>query len=99
LGAVSTLVGLFKGNLMVKESIIAQLREYLMSEIFDQAELQLGENDPIISNGLIDSFSLVDFALFIEDAFQVKIDDTDINANTFDTLNELAELIRLRRKS
>jgi acyl carrier protein len=96
---VYTLAGLFKGKLMAKESIIGQLREYLISEIFDQAELQLDENDPIISSGLIDSFSLVDFALFIEDAFQVKIDDTDINANTFDTLNELAELILLRRKS
>jgi acyl carrier protein len=42
---------------------------------------------------LIDSFSLVDVALFVEDNFDVHIDDTELNADTFDTLNQLADLI------
>jgi len=86
-----------QGDLPVKEQIIFQLREYLISEILDQPALQLNENDPLISSGLIDSFSLVDVALYIEDTYQVLIDDTDLNANAFDSLNELADLIISRK--
>jgi acyl carrier protein len=50
----------------------------------------------LISSGLIDSFHLVDLSLFIEDTFGVHIDDTELNADTFDTLAELEALIRQR---
>jgi acyl carrier protein len=46
---------------------------------------------------LIDSFSLVDVALLVEDTYGVHIDDAELNADTFDTLNQLADLIRARQ--
>jgi acyl carrier protein len=55
------------------------------------------ETEPVISSGLIDSFSLVDLALFIEDKFGVRIDDSELNAQTFDTLAQLADLIESRK--
>jgi acyl carrier protein len=51
----------------------------------------------LISSGLIDSFHLVDLALFVEETFQVRLDDTELNAQTFDTPARLAEIIRARR--
>jgi len=54
-------------------------------------------DEPLISSGLIDSFSLVDVALFIEDTFNVVLDNTELDGRTFDTLTELAELIRKRQ--
>lgn len=81
----------------MKEQIINQLRDYLLSNIINQPNLQLDVDDSIISSGLIDSFSLVDVALFVEDTFQVVIDDTDLNSNAFDTLNELADFILARK--
>jgi acyl carrier protein len=52
----------------------------------------------LISSGLIDSFRLVDVGLFVEDAFGVHIDDTELNSGTFDTLRQLALLIEGKRK-
>jgi acyl carrier protein len=54
-------------------------------------------DEKLISSGLIDSFSLVDLALYVEDTFGVRIDDTELNADTFDTLNELTDMIRGRQ--
>jgi acyl carrier protein len=51
----------------------------------------------LISGGLVDSFSLVDLALFIEENYGVRIDDTELNADTFDTLEQLAAIIEDRR--
>jgi acyl carrier protein len=48
---------------------------------------------------LIDSFSLVDLALLVEDNYGVRIEDTELNAETFDTLNQLSALIDKKRGS
>lgn len=80
----------------MKEKIIRQLEEKITSDILLQTSSHLDIHEPLISSGLIDSFNLVDFALFVEDTFNVVIDDTELNAETFDTLNELAELILSR---
>lgn len=77
----------------MKDEIIAKLNEYLLTEILQQPDREIKPDEALISSGLIDSFSLVDVALFVEDTFGVHIDDTELNAETFDTLNELADLI------
>jgi len=77
----------------MKDEIIAQLATYLRDEVLQQPDRQINADEALISSGLIDSFSLVDVALFVEDNFDVHIDDTELNADTFDTLNQLAELI------
>jgi acyl carrier protein len=66
--------------------------------ILKQPKRKIGVDEPLISSGLIDSFNLVDLALFIEDAFGVHIDDTELNAQTFDTLDPLVNLIQSRKK-
>ena len=55
------------------------------------------DDEALISSGLIDSFSLVDLAMFVEDQFGVRIDDSELNAATFDSLAQLAGLIEQRR--
>jgi acyl carrier protein len=77
----------------MKDEIIAKLDEYLRTEILQQPNREIAVDEALISSGLIDSFSLVDVALFVEDTFGVHIDDTELNAEAFDTLNALADLI------
>ena len=79
------------------EEIINKLAAYITGQILKQPKRAIRPDELIISSGLIDSFSLVDLGLFIEDTFGVRIDDTELNANTFDTLEQLAKLIQDRR--
>ena len=62
-----------------------------------QPDRQLSEDEALISGGLVDSFSLVDLALFVEESFGVKIDDTELTADSFDNLEQLAKLIQSRQ--
>lgn len=80
------------------DEIITKLGTFLKEKILHQPNRQIDPDELMISSGLIDSFSLVDLALFIEDTYNVRIDDTELNAETFDTLNELTALI-LERQS
>ena len=77
----------------MKNKIIQALETYLKQEVLQQPNRSIQAVEPLISSGLIDSFSLVDVALFVEDNFDVRIDDTELNADVFDTLNQLADLI------
>lgn len=80
------------------DNIISQsLSEYITSQILKQPNRKLTATEPLISSGLVDSFSLVDLALFVEENFGVLIDDTELNADTFDSLEQLVSLIEERR--
>jgi len=78
-------------------SASAQLASYISTTILKNPKRVIKPDDKLISSGLIDSFHLVDLGLFIEDKFGVRIDDSELNADTFDTLNQLVSLIQARQ--
>jgi acyl carrier protein len=79
------------------DQILSNLERFIATNILKQPNRAIAVNEPLISSGLIDSFSLMDLALHVEDTFGVRIDDTELNANTFDTLNQLSALIESRK--
>ena len=81
----------------MQNDITGGLSDYITAQILKQPERSISNSEALISSGLIDSFSLVDLALFIEDTYGVHIDDTELNVDTFDTLDQLAALIRQRQ--
>ena len=81
----------------MKDSIISEIEKYIATQILKQPNRKIAADEPLISSGLIDSFSLMDLALFAEDTFGVRIEDTELNANTFDNLTQLASLIESRK--
>ncbi len=76
--------------------MIKTINTFIADEILRQSGREISADEKLISSGVIDSFSLMDLALFVEDTFGVQIDDTELNADTFDTLEALAELIQSR---
>jgi len=81
---------------MKKREIISTLQSRISKDILNTPEKTIAIEEPLISSGLVDSFSLVDLAMLIEDVFKVRIDDTELNSDTFDSLNQLADLILSR---
>lgn len=76
---------------------ISKLANYIAAEFLKQPNRAINPDEPLLSSGLIDSFHLVDLALFVEDNFGVHIDDSELNASTFDNLNQLVTLIHTRK--
>ena len=77
--------------------IITPIAKFIAEKILKQPNKVISPDEALISSGLIDSFSLMDLALFIEDTFGVRIEDTELNAETFDNLDQLAALISSRK--
>jgi acyl carrier protein len=73
------------------------VERFIATQILKQPSRKIAADEPLLSSGLIDSFSLMDLALYVEDTFGVRIEDTELNADTFDTLNQLVALISSRQ--
>ena len=74
-----------------------QISTYIATDILKQPKRVIKPDEKLITSGLIDSFHLVDLGMFVEDKFGVRIDDSELNADTFDTLDQLVKLIDERK--
>ncbi len=81
----------------MSETIQSTVEQYIATKVLKQPNRKISPDEALISSGLIDSFSLMDLALFVEDTYGVRIEDTELNADTFDSLKQLAALIESRR--
>lgn len=79
-------------------TILEKLTEYVVNDILKQRKRIIDPNTKLISTGLIDSFSLVDLAIFVEETYGVRIEDSELNSQTFDTVSELARLVQIRQR-
>ena len=58
----------------MNSDMVTTLAEFIATEILSQPNRKIEETEKLISSGLIDSLSLVDIAIFIEEQFQVLIE-------------------------
>ena len=77
--------------------ILTTLNEYIATEILKQPGRVIDPDAALISGGIIDSFHLVDLALYVEDTFGVHMDHSELNSDTFDTRNQLVALVQSRK--
>ena len=74
------------------------LEDFISRKILMQKNRKIYPQEPLISSGLLDSFHLLDIALYVEDTFGVKLDDVLLQKSSFNTLEELVALVRAKLK-
>ena len=77
--------------------MIDELLNYIRLELLRQPKRVLAADTPLISSGLIDSFSLVDLGIHIETQYGVTLDPSELAVSSFDTAEQLAALIQSRQ--
>jgi acyl carrier protein len=81
----------------MKEMILDYIRkEYLDEE--DAEDMQLDESTPLISSGIVDSFSMVSLKRFLEKKYAISIPDDQATPEAFDTVNRIIELVHRFQK-
>lgn len=71
-----------------------KLRQFIVEELLRRSDYRLEDDEPLISGGLIDSFSLAYIGVFIENAFGVYIPDTDLTVANMDSLDQMVARVR-----
>lgn len=73
------------------------IRQYIIKDLIRNPKYKLGDDDKLISGGVIDSFSLVELSLFLEQNFGVHADDTELNADNMDSVAMIAAYVDSHR--
>jgi acyl carrier protein len=81
----------------MNSDIANTIATYISNTILKNPKRVIKPDEKLISSGLIDSFHLVDLGLFIEEKYNVRIDDSELNADTFDTLDQLVSVVQSRQ--
>ncbi len=64
-------------------------REYLEED----DDRTVDENTPLISGGIVDSFSMVSLKRFLERKYTITIPDADASPEAFDSVNKIVDLV------
>ena len=72
-----------------------KIREYIIDEYVEEGDdIEVTDETPLISGGLVDSFSMVSLKLFLEGEYNINIPDEKASAEAFDNVNRIADLVR-----
>ncbi len=74
---------------MDEASVRQKMRAYITRELIRDANYPLSDDEGIITGGLMDSFALAEFAVFVEQEFGVYIPDPDLTVEKMDTLSRM----------
>jgi acyl carrier protein len=76
----------------MKDMILEYIRHEYLSE--DEAEdTEIDENTPLISSGIVDSFSMVSLKRFLEKKCVISIPDEEATPEAFNTVTSILVLV------
>lgn len=77
---------------------LTSLRNYIKENFLLKSDLaEIGNDDPLLESGIVDSMGILQFVNFIEAEFGVEVDDEEIVPENFETVTNVAAFVRAKR--
>jgi acyl carrier protein len=76
------------------EEIKDVILEYVRNEYLEEGDdREVNYDTPIISGGIVDSFSMVSLKVFLETRYNIQIPDAKASPEAFDSVNNIVSLL------
>mgnify|MGYP005831736999 CR=1 FL=1 len=66
---------------------------YVIKEYLEDDSEPINYETPLISGGIVDSFSMVSLKRFLENRYAIQIPDERATPDAFDSVNKIADLV------
>ena len=76
----------------MKDMILDYIKKEYLDED-DADDMTLDENTPLISSGIVDSFSMVSLKRFLEKKYEIRLPDEEATPQAFDTVTTIMALV------
>ncbi len=81
------------------DELVKAIHDYVVKEYLEDGdEREITETTPLISGGIVDSFSMVSLKRFLEKKYSIRIPDSDATPQAFDSIPNIAMLVRQFQK-
>ncbi|MCB8986534.1 MAG: hypothetical protein H6661_02150 [Ardenticatenaceae bacterium] len=77
-----------------EQTIREKLRTFITRDLIRDESYELQDDEGIITGGLMDSFSLAEFGVYVEEEFDVYIPDADLTVEKMDSLNQMVARVQ-----
>jgi acyl carrier protein len=78
---------------------LSAIKTFIRTELIYDDEKDFDENTNLIERGIVDSMSLVRLIAYIEENYELQVQDEDIVPENFSSLNKIGTFIKDRRKA
>ncbi len=75
----------------LKDTILAYVKKEYLEEDDDR---EITYDSPLISGGIVDSFSMVSLKRFLETKYAIQIPDAKATPEAFDSVNNILKLLQ-----
>lgn len=79
-------------------SIEAEMRQYVVDNfLFGRTDIELDSHVSLLGLGIIDSTGVLELVTFLEDKYQIKIEDEELIQENLDSLKGICKFIEIKR--
>jgi acyl carrier protein len=78
----------------MSEAMREKIVQYIYDEYVEDESMEIGDDTPLISSGLVDSFSMVSLKMFLEEEYDIRMTDEEASTEAFDTVSRIMELVQ-----
>jgi acyl carrier protein len=68
--------------------------KYVIEEYMEEGGDPISYDTPLISGGIVDSFSMVSLKRFLENKYKISIPDDQATPEAFDSVNKISDLVK-----
>ncbi|MBC8343528.1 MAG: acyl carrier protein [Bacteroidetes bacterium] len=68
--------------------------EYVTNEYLEEDDDEISYDTPLISGGIVDSFSMASLKRFLEVKYKISIPDDKATPEAFDSVDKIVELVK-----
>jgi len=68
--------------------------DYVKREYLEDEDQVITPDTPLISGGIVDSFSMVSLKRFLENKYRISIPDDKATPEAFDSVNKICAVVR-----
>lgn len=73
--------------------------DYVRREYLDEdSDEEIDAESPLLSSGIVDSFSMVSLKTFLERKYKISIPDARATSEAFDSVDDIARLVQEMQK-
>jgi acyl carrier protein len=78
--------------------VISKVRTFIHeSFLYMRPDFQVGTDDRLLEQGIIDSMGVLDLLNYLEEAFGVRVADDELTEDNLGTLRSIARFVNVKR--
>jgi len=78
--------------------IKSELREYMIETfLFGDTTTEFSDSDSFMEKGIVDSTGILEVITFVEDNYDIKIEDEELIPENLDSINNLEKFINSKK--